>query len=261
MSIFAERQKVKTRYFIFISFRGSSYHGWQIQPNAVTIQGRIEEALSVILGEKINLTGSGRTDTGVHAVLFVAHFESSIPHLEKNEKIVYSLNSILPADIAVNSIKKVRADAHARFSAISRTYKYYITGKKDPFSTEFSWYLPGKKDIKSLNKACEILTAFSDFKSFSRLHSNNKTTVCKIFEAKWEEENDKLVFTIRADRFLRNMVRAIVGTIINIGMNKMSLKEFEEIIQVRDRNRAGQSAVAKGLFLVDIEYPPEIFYQ
>lgn len=261
MSIFAESHNVKTRYFIFISFRGTSFHGWQIQPNAVTIQEKMEEALSVILGEKINLTGSGRTDTGVHAVLFVAHFESSIPDIEKNEKIIYRLNSILPADIAVSSIKKVRGDAHARFSAISRTYKYYITEKKDPFSTEFSWYLPGKKDIKALNNSCEILLAYSDFKSFCRLHSDNKTTICRIFEAKWEKENTKLVFTIRADRFLRNMVRAIVGTMIRTGMNKMSLEEFEGIIQARDRNKAGQSAVAQGLFLVKIEYPPEIFNQ
>jgi tRNA pseudouridine38-40 synthase len=250
---------VKTRYFIFISYRGTFYHGWQIQPNSVTVQKTLDESLSVVLNEKISTTGAGRTDTGVHAMFFCAHFDCSSPDLLNISNLVFRLNQFLPADISVNSIKKVVSDANARYSAISRTYKYYISRIKDPFSDNSSWYLHGKIDIKVMNKACRILSLHSDFTSFSKLHSGAKSNICKIYYADWEESDNRLVFTIKADRFLRNMVRAIVGTSVEIGFGKMNLNEFEDIILAKDRCRAGKSAPAKGLFLVDIEYPEEIF--
>jgi tRNA pseudouridine38-40 synthase len=250
---------VKTRYFIFISYKGTSYHGWQIQPNGVTVQKILDEALSTILGENISTIGAGRTDTGVHARIFCAHFDSSLSDISIFRNLVFRLNRYLPADISVSAIKKVLPDASARFSAISRTYKYYISKTKDPFFDNFSWSLYGNIDIKAMNEACALLLRYSDFTSFSKLHSGSKTNICKIFSAEWEVEDNGLVFTIRADRFLRNMVRAIVGTIIEIGYGKMNLNEFEDIILAKDRCRAGRSAPAKGLFLVDIEYPENIF--
>ena len=250
---------MKTRYFIFISYKGTSYHGWQIQPNAITVQKILDEALSVILNERISTIGAGRTDAGVHATFFCAHFDTISPDLLTNENLIFRLNQFLPADISVNSLKKVVPDANARYSAISRTYKYNISRIKDPFFDNSSWYLHGNIDITSMNESCRLLFNHSDFTSFSRLHSGAKSNICKIYHAGWEESDNRLVFTIKADRFLRNMVRAIVGTIIEIGSGKMGLKEFEEIILAKDRCKAGKSAPAKGLFLVDIEYPKEIF--
>jgi tRNA pseudouridine38-40 synthase len=250
---------LKTRYFIFISYKGTSYHGWQIQPNSVTVQQILEEAVSVVLNEKISTIGAGRTDTGVHATFFCAHFESISTDLTESWNLVFRLNQYLPSDISVSSIKKVVPDANARYSAVSRTYKYYISKVKDPFFDNSSWYLHGKIDITEMNRACEILLHNSDFTSFSRLHSGAKTNICKIYYAVWEEADNRLIFTVKADRFLRNMVRAIVGTMVDIGFRKMDLREFEEIISAKDRCKAGKSAPAKGLFLVDIEYPEEIF--
>jgi tRNA pseudouridine38-40 synthase len=250
---------VKTRYFIFISYKGTSYHGWQLQPNSVTVQKTLDNALSLVLNEEINTTGAGRTDAGVHALFFCAHFDSHSPDLCKEDNLVFRLNRFLPEDISVSSIKKVVPDANARYSAISRTYKYYISRKKDPFFNSSSWLLHGYLDIEIMNQACSILFSHSDFTSFSKLHSGSKTNICKIYEARWNEEDNRLVFTIKADRFLRNMVRAIVGTIVETGFGRMNLDEFEEIISARDRCRAGTSAPAKGLFLTDIEYPSELF--
>jgi tRNA pseudouridine38-40 synthase len=251
---------VKTRYFIFISYKGTSYHGWQLQPNSMTVQKILENALSVVLAEDISTTGAGRTDAGVHALFFCAHFDSLSSDLCNRENLVFRLNSFLPEDISVSSIKKVLPDANARYSAISRTYRYYISRKKDPFFNSSSWYLHGDIDIEAMNQACSILFRHSDFTSFSKLHSGAKTNICKIYEAFWEEKENRLVFTIRADRFLRNMVRAIVGTIVDIGFGKMNLTEFEAVILAGDRCKAGTSAPAKGLFLTDIEYPVEIFH-
>ena len=250
---------MKTRYFIFISFKGTSYHGWQIQPNSVTVQKILDNALSVILNEKISTTGAGRTDAGVHAAVFCAHFDSISDDLSSMKNLIFRLNQFLPVDICVNSIRKVVPGANARYSAVSRTYKYYISRKKDPFSVNSSWYLHGNIDIEAMNEACRLLYNYSDFTSFSRLHSGTKSNICKIYSAIWEEPDDRLVFTIKADRFLRNMVRAIVGTIVEIGFGKMDLQDFEEIIQAKDRCKAGKSAPAKGLFLADIEYPEEIY--
>ena len=250
---------MKTRYFIFISYRGTSYHGWQIQPNSVTVQKILDNALSVVLNEKISTVGAGRTDTGVHAQLFCAHFDSTYSDLFSLKKLVYKLNSFLPDDISVTSIKKVLPDANARFSAISRTYNYHISRFKDPFSENACWQINYDLDIDMMNKACDILRNTSDFTSFCKLHSDNKTNICKVYDAKWTENNNRLIFSIKADRFLRNMVRAIVGTIVEVGYGKINLMEFESIISAKDRGRAGKSAPAKGLFLTDIEYPIEIF--
>jgi len=248
-----------TRYFIFISFKGTSYHGWQVQPNSVTVQKIMDQALSQILGVMISTTGAGRTDSGVHAAIFCAHFDSLNSGLNKEKNLIFRLNRFLPEDISVTSIKKVLPDAHARFSAVSRTYKYYVTRVKDPFGESSSWYLYGNLDIESMNRASSALLKYSDFTSFSRLHSDSKTNLCRIFKAGWTESDTKLVFTIQADRFLRNMVRAIVGTMVEIGTGKINNEEFEKIILSKNRSSAGMSAPAKGLFLTDIEYPEEIF--
>jgi len=250
---------VKTRYFIFISYKGTSYHGWQIQPNSVTVQKILDEALSTILGETISTTGAGRTDTGVHALVFCAHFESISSDLAINRKLIFRLNRFLPKDISVTKIIQVHADAHARFSAVSRTYRYYITTVKDPFGEDSSWFMQGDPDLSLMNKACKLLLKHSDFTSFSKLHSDVKTNICGIFSAGWNKRKGRIIFTIKADRFLRNMVRAIVGTMVELGYGKMSLKGFEEIILAKDRGRAGKSAPAKGLFLEEIEYPEDIF--
>lgn len=246
------------RYFIFISFKGTSYHGWQIQPNSLTIQKILDNALSTILGEKISATGAGRTDAGVHARFFCAHFESESTEIIK-KNFIFRLNRFLPKDISVSRINEVIPEAHARFSALSRTYKYYISRGKDPFSVDSSWFVHGKIDVNLMNRACALLLKYKDFTSFSRLHSDSRTNLCTVYSAVWEECGDKLIFTIKSDRFLRNMVRAIAGTMIETGTGRISLDEFERIIQARDRCKAGKSAPSRGLFLVDIEYPPEIF--
>jgi len=250
---------VKTRYFIFISYKGTSYHGWQIQPNSVTVQKILDEALSVVLNEKISTIGAGRTDTGVHATFFCAHFDSISKDLLSLGNLIFRLNQYLPSDISVFSLKKVVPDASARYSAVSRTYKYHISRTKDPFTLYSSWYLHGSIYIDAMNEACNLLLQYSDFTSFSRLHSGAKSNICKIYNSDWQEADNRLVFTIKADRFLRNMVRAIVGTMVEVGFGKMNLKEFEDIILAKDRCKAGKSAPAKGLFLADIEYPEEIF--
>ncbi len=248
-----------TRYFIFISFKGTSYHGWQLQPRSLTVQKVLDEALSLILSEKICTTGAGRTDAGVHASFFSAHFDSTFADLDSRKNLIFKLNRFLPEDISVNRIRKVAPDANARYSAISRTYKYFISRSKNPFTFDSSWFIHGPLDVDKMNRASALLPGYSDFTSFSRLHSGNKTNICKVFSAVWETEGDNLIFTIRADRFLRNMVRALTGTIIDVGKGKTSPEEFERIIRAKDRGMAGMSAPARGLFLADVEYPEEIF--
>jgi tRNA pseudouridine38-40 synthase len=250
---------MNSRYFIFLSYKGTSYHGWQVQPNSITVQKILDEALSVILRHDISTTGAGRTDTGVHALVFCAHFNSSEPDLDTKKNFVYRLNSYLPKDISVSRVRKVKVDASARFGALSRTYTYYISRQKDPFNEDSSWDLHGDIDIKKMNKAGDILLKHTDFTSFSRLHTDVKTNNCRVMNALWEEKGNQLVFTIKADRFLRNMVRAIVGTMVNVGFGKITVKEFEEIIKAKNRGKAGRSAPAKGLFLTGIEYPEDIF--
>ncbi|MFN8241075.1 MAG: tRNA pseudouridine(38-40) synthase TruA [Bacteroidales bacterium] len=250
---------MKNRYFIFLSYRGTSYHGWQVQPNSITVQELLEKALSTILGEEISATGAGRTDTGVHAAVFCAHFDSLHEDLAYRKNLVFRINKFLPGDIAVSAIRKVNPEANARFSAISRTYTYYISRVKDPFSEESAWFIHGDLDISAMNEAASILKKYTDFTSFSKLHTDVKTNNCRIMDARWEDSGDRIIFRIKADRFLRNMVRAIVGTVVDVGFHKISLDEYVSVIESLDRCRAGKSAPAKGLFLTEIEYPEEIF--
>lgn len=248
-----------TRYFMFLSFKGTAYNGWQVQPGKHTVQGVLTKALGTILSEQITITGAGRTDTGVHASFFCAHFDSARNDLDSDSQMLYNLNSLLPEDIAVNRIAMVKPDANARFDALSRTYQYTITAIKDPFAADTAWLLYWKLDRALLNKASAILLNNNDFTSFSRLHGGNKTNICKVSYAHWDEEPGRLIFTIKADRFLRNMVRAIVGTLIPVGRGKLSLDEFEKILNGHDRGLAGQSAAAHGLSLTGIEYPETVF--
>lgn len=246
------------RYFIFLQYKGTNYHGWQNQPNAITVQQVLEEKLSVLLREKIETTGCGRTDTGVHAKEFAAHFdtESSLP--EKTQHFIYKINCLLPKDISVYNIEKVLPNAHARFDAISRTYNYYISTSKNPFNTEFAFFYPWDLDIDLMNKASLLLFEYTDFSSFSKLHTDVKTNNCKILEAQWQVETDKIVFTITADRFLRNMVRAIVGTLIEVGKRKIDNVQFGCILDSKNRQYAGVSVPPQGLFLSKIVYPSNI---
>lgn len=243
---------MKQRYFIRISFKGTNFHGWQIQPRAVTVQGTLNKVLSTVIREKIETTGAGRTDTGVHAKFFVAHFDSNNKQLDNDSTVIYSLNSLLSPDISVNKIVKVSKDAHARFSAISRTYEYHISRIENPFEKEFSWYIYGPLDIEKMNEAARLIKNYNDFTSFSKEHSNTKTNICKISYAKWDDCGEKLIFTIKADRFLRNMVRAIVGTMIKVGRNKIEVSDFKIIVE--KKTKTGFTAPAQGLILTDIEY-------
>jgi tRNA pseudouridine38-40 synthase len=248
-----------TRYFIFLSYKGTEYHGWQVQPGSVTIQKLVDDALGTILSENIKTVGAGRTDAGVHASFYCAHFDSKSENLQTEKNLIYKLNCYLPTDISVKNIRQVKSGTNARFDAISRTYKYYIVQEKEPFSIDYAWFVYNKLDMHKMNEAAAILLKHSEFTSFSKLHSDNKTDICNISYTRWKIVDNKLVFTITADRFLRNMVRAIVGTLVEVGKGKTDVFEFENIINARDRSRAGKSAPAKGLFLAGIEYPEEIY--
>lgn len=245
------------RYFVQLSYDGSNYHGWQIQQNARSVQQEVEKALSVICRETIEVVGAGRTDTGVHATFYIAHFDSNLESLA-DEKSLFRLNCLLPDDIAVQKIFAVRPDAHARFDATYREYKYYISRNKDPFTFRYAEKENRDLDVPKMNDAAQILFEYTDFTSFSKLGSDVKTNNCRIFKAVWEDMGDHLIFTIRADRFLRNMVRAIVGTLLEVGLGKMMLENFISVIEKKDRSSAGASVAAKGLFLVDIGYPDSI---
>lgn len=244
---------------MFLSFRGTAYNGWQLQPHKHTVQGIINNALSTLLSEPINVTGAGRTDTGVHASFFCAHFDTRRDDLDADKQFLFNINGFLPSDIAISGFRKVKPEANARFDAISRTYQYTIATLKDPFLADTSWLLYWKLDIPKLNEASAILLKHSDFTSFSRLHGGNKTNICKVMKASWEQQPGKLIFTIQADRFLRNMVRAITGTLVPVGTGKVTLDQFEEILNGRNRGLAGQSAPAQGLSLTGIEYPDSVF--
>jgi len=247
------------RYFIYLTYNGTSYCGWQNQPNGLSIQQCVEDALSTIQRQPINVVGAGRTDAGVHACRMVAHFDLENP-LDDPMHTAEKLNCLLPSDIAVERIVRVRDEAHARFDALSRTYKYLISDCKDPFRDEWVCRISLKGiDFELMNEACKILFEYSDFTSFSKLHTDTKTNNCRITSAKWEQEEKIWVFTITADRFLRNMVRAIVGTLFEVGRGKLSLSGFQQVIEAKNRCLAGTSVPAKGLSLVEITYPPELF--
>lgn len=241
------------RYFIHLSYKGTNYCGWQRQPDVMTVQARLETALSTLLRQPIALTGCGRTDTGVHASYYVAHFDT----VEKEnlaKDFVYHLNCFLAQDIAIKTITEVSDNAHARFDAKRREYTYHILLNKNPFNRDLTWQYLGSLDIDSMNRAAKHLLTHSDFETFSKIGSDNKTTICKVFKAEWTKQDDSLYFNICADRFLRNMVRSIVGTLVDVGRGKISADDFLNILESKDRSKASSSAPAQGLFLSNIEY-------
>jgi tRNA pseudouridine38-40 synthase len=240
------------RYFIKLAYNGTNYHGWQSQPNASSVQETMGKAVSVILNTKISLMGAGRTDTGVHAKEMFAHFDFENPF--DIQSIIHKLNSYLPKDIVVYDIIPVHNVAHARFDAKKRTYEYHINTFKDAFLQDGSWYYHQELDLELMDKASKLLFNYTDFQCFSKVNTDVNTFDCTIFEAHWQQENDKLVFTISANRFLRNMVRAIVGTLVYVGLHKITLKDFNNIIASKNRSEAGFSVPAHGLYLTKIDY-------
>jgi len=246
------------RYFIYLGYNGKNYCGWQVQPNGITVQECIEKALFTVMREEIPITGAGRTDAGVHARLMVAHFDLN-EKLADPVFLTEKLNRLLPKDISIYNILPVNTDSHARFDAVSRTYRYYITWQKDPFNYELVHKIHGTLDLEKMNEACSVLYNYIDFTSFSKLHTDVKTNNCRITYAGWEIQANILVFTITADRFLRNMVRAIVGTLLEVGRGKLTVADFRKVIESKDRGKAGTSAPGHALFLEDIVYPPRIF--
>jgi len=240
------------RYFIEIAYNGSPYHGWQIQQNSLSIQEVLNHALQTILRHSVETTGSGRTDTGVHAKQQFVHLDT---HQKITSRTIQSLNSILPHEIAVKAIYSVDSDANARFDAISRTYQYLIHFKKNPFLTHYSYQAIQIPDLNDMSKAIELLKNYSDFEAFSKTNTQVKTNICKISEATWKETENGIQFEIKADRFLRNMVRAIVGTMLQVGNGTTSLDEFREIIESKNRTSAGFSVPACGLYLTQVLYP------
>lgn len=246
------------RYFIYLAYNGKNYCGWQVQPNGNTIQAELEKALATIRRVPTPVTGAGRTDTGVHAALMVAHFDTESV-IENEPFFAEKLNRVLPFDISVSAIRRVKSDAHARFDATSRTYKYYITEVKDVFRKDLCYKVHGTLDFERMNEAAKSLFDYIDFTSFSKLHTDVKTNNCKMMQAIWQIENGQWVFTIQADRFLRNMVRAVVGTLLEVGRGRMTIDQFRQVIEAKDRGKAGASVPPQALFLVDIDYPNELF--
>lgn len=244
------------RYFVAFSYFGKEYHGWQKQPNAITVQEVLEDAFSKLLGVPIALMGAGRTDAGVHAKQMYAHFDFS--KIEHKSDVLFRLNAFLPKDIAVQHIFETTAEAHARFDAVSRTYEYWIVQEKNPFTINHAYYVKYALDIQKMNEAAGVLMTFNDFECFSKSNTDVRTFLCAIEEAKWTENNGILVFTITADRFLRNMVRAIVGTLLEVGLGKMDIATVKGIIKSKDRSKAGASVPAKGLYLTQVLYPEKI---
>lgn len=244
------------RYFIAFSYFGKSYHGWQNQPNAITVQEVLEDTLSKLLRISIVVVGAGRTDAGVHAKAMMAHFD--IEHEIDLEDLVFRTNAFLPDDIAVDEIFQVHKEAHARFDATERTYEYWITQKKNPFYYDRAHYVKQMLAIDKMNAAAELLLEHHDFECFSKSNTDVKTYLCDVRKAIWTQEKDILVFTISSDRFLRNMVRAVVGTLLNVGNGKWSLADVQDILKSNDRTKAGASVPAKGLYLTKIVYPKTI---
>lgn len=242
------------RYFAELSYKGTAYCGWQRQPNSPSVQQTIEEALSTILRESVEVVGAGRTDTGVHAAFYVAHFDTSRP-IANPADFVYHLNALLPEDIAFGRIYEVDDDTHARFDATEREYRYYIEPRKNPFTRATSWQLTTPLNVNAMNRAAQVLLATEDFTTFAKLGSNNTNNICHIFRAEWIEiECGMLVFVFRANRFLRNMVRAVVGTLVDVGRGKITPEEFADIVASRNLSRSSSSAPAAGLFLTDVSY-------
>lgn len=247
---------IRLRYFIAFSYFGRSYHGWQNQPNAITVQGVMEDALSKLLGEPIALTGAGRTDAGVHAKEMFAHFNFNQDLDQKD--LVFRLNAFLPDDIAVSELFQVHEEAHARFDALERTYEYWVTQKKNPFYSDRTHYVRQALNIDKMNAAASLFLDHGDFECFSKSNTDVHTFLCDVRKAIWTREDDILVFTISANRFLRNMVRAIVGTLLDVGIGRSDLEGVQRILWSKDRSLAGASVPAKGLYLTKIVYPKTI---
>ena len=240
------------RYFIELAYTGTRYHGWQIQPDQNSVQQELNQALSKILQETIDIVGAGRTDTGVHASQMFAHFDTNT---KLDEEFVYKFNAVLPNDIVIYNITTVQKDTHARFDAVSRSYEYHIWLGRNPFTLETSWQLHRKElDIDKMNEAASILLEYEDFESFSKVKTDVKTFNCNITEAVWKQNGQELIFHISANRFLRNMVRAIVGTLVEVGQGKRTVQEFREVIESKNRSNAGLSVPAQGLFLTRVVY-------
>lgn len=246
------------RYFIQLAYKGTNYHGWQIQDNAHSIQAELNKSLSLLLNQTIETVGCGRTDTGVHATEYYAHFDCN-KNISDIPQLIFKLNKILSQNIAIYNILKVRNDANARFDAIDRTYQYYITTRKDPFLTESTYYYYGNLDIDLMNKAAQILLSYKDFEAFSKTNTQVNNYICHIYHAEWTIKDHLLIFEIRANRFLRNMVRAIVGTLLEVGKGNMNLEEFKQVIESKNRCNAGNSVPAHALFLTKVNYPQSIF--
>lgn len=251
-TLILQKDKNIMRYFVWFGYKGTAYHGWQHQPNGNSVQDELEHALSLVLREPIAVTAAGRTDAGVHALRMAAHFD--IQQQIDERKLVLRLNSVLPKDIAVSSVERVADDKHARFDAKWRRYEYRVINHKSAFDYETATFVHTKLDFDKMNEAAALLLQYTDFASFCKVHTDVKTTLCKVTEAHWTQRGDMWVFTIQADRFLRNMVRAIVGTLFEVGQGKMDVKQFDTIIKAKNRSIAGQSAPAQGLFFVDAGY-------
>jgi len=243
------------RYFIELSYNGTNYHGWQKQLNANSVQEELTKCLSILLKKEVEIIGAGRTDSGVHAEQMFAHFDTDISIDSK--KLVPQLNSFLPNDISVKIIFKVKEDTHARFTAIARTYQYFVSTKKDIFNQNLHLVLKDL-DVERMNDACQNLLGEKDFTSFSKVNTDTFTNNCNITHAKWKHEGNNFIFTISANRFLRNMVRSIVGTLLDVGTGKIEIREIIKIIEKKDRCEAGVSVPAKALFLTQVKYPENI---
>jgi len=246
------------RYFIEIAYNGKNYHGWQVQPNAISVQAVLNDCLTKLLNEEIHVVGAGRTDTGVHAKQLFAHFDL-VKKVKNITWFLSRLNSFLPKDIAAKSLQEVGVEAHARFDASARTYEYFVSQQKNPFQEDLSFLIHKPINIEVMNQVAKRLFDFKDFTSFSKLDTQTKTNNCKIMQAYWEEREGLLVFTIQADRFLRNMVRAIVGTLLEVGLGKMTEDEFVKVIESKDRSKAGTSVPAHALYLLEVSYPKNVF--
>ncbi|WGK63699.1 tRNA pseudouridine(38-40) synthase TruA [Croceiramulus getboli] len=252
------------RFFIKLAYHGKPFSGWQIQPDQPSVQETLQQALSTLLRKPIGITGAGRTDTGVHASQMYAHFDLdgetlNSPLIKDLVLFVHRLNAYLPGAISIRNILPVLKDAHARFDATQRTYEYHIARKKDPFAEELAWHYSLPLDIERMNSAAQILMQYQDFECFSKSKTDVKTYLCDLKSAKWELHQDRLLFTVSADRFLRNMVRAIVGTLIEVGLKKLEVADMHRIVKSKDRGKAGASVPAHGLFLTQIDYPQAIF--
>ena len=246
----------KSRFFLEIAYNGTAYHGWQVQENAVSVQELLNKALKTVLRHDIETVGCGRTDTGVHAREFFVHFEVANSKFKiQNSKLIHSLNGLLPYDISVKRLIPVHPDAHARFDATLRSYEYHIHFEKDPFKHGFSWFLRDRPEVDLMNQAAAIIMEYRDFSCFSKSNTQTFTNNCVISRAEWKVQDDALVFHISADRFLRNMVRAIVGTLIDVGRKVMRPEDIRKIIESKNRSQAGTSVPACGLYLTEVKYP------